>query len=253
LLLLSCFILFPLLSDYHPAFNRNDVTGCHEITRRREQQQGLLVGVNPRSGKKLQGSDETFLSDDAAAALEDDGRKPTAGTAEMTFGIENDDNVVVVAAVDAVAATAGSLIHQRLLPQMNRSLWQQQQEQQQVMETTTSPLTQMYYRRLKSHHHGHHHRHQSERMHSQYQEHLGLGDTALYPTEHKLPPPSTTSTSLSPPSPYPHPLESCLEPRTIEEMMQDPDSTTSVGTNKHTNSAKKLKQYASMMEKKPFG
>jgi hypothetical protein len=186
--------------------------------------------LNPRQGKKRQESDETDISD--GAAFEDDDRKPSAS--EVPFRIESDDYVFdnllstsATAVASATAAAAGSLVPPILPPQVNLSSWQQQ-HQEQMMESTKNAMMQLYFR---------HHRH-DEHLLSQHQEQLGLGVTALYPKEQKLPPPSA---SLSR-TPYPHPLESCLEPRTIEEMIQDPDSTCVSKKMKPNKNPKKPKQ-----------
>jgi hypothetical protein len=244
----SCSLFyFRSLSDFHPAFNRNNEKGCHEITRKKESQ-GLLGGVNPRASRKRQGSAESGISDHGT--LDSDHQKPSARTIQSAIEIESDDDAVVDdmlstisagAGVNSTAALAGAFMYRHDLPQVNRILYHEQ-GQQPFMESNTSAKIQLNYLHLNQHHDTH--------CTSQEQEQVGLGVTVLYPIEHKLRPLSIIS-SLSQ-SPYPHPLESYLEPRTIEEMMKDPDST-SVGNKNRNNKADKLKHHATDMEKTPRG
>jgi hypothetical protein len=239
----SCSSYVLSLSDFHPAFNRNNEKGCQEITRKRESQ-GLLGGANPKAAKKRQGSAESGISHHAA--LDSDDQKPSARTIES----ESDNDAVAddrlstfsaVAAGAGVNSTAASLIYRHDLPQVNQ-IFYHKQGQQPIMESNTSAKIQLDYRHLNQHHDAH--------CPSQEQEQLGLGVTVLYPVEHKLRPLSIFSPLSS--SPYPHSLESYLEPRTIEEMMQDPDSTSAGNKNRNRN-ADKLKHHATDMEKTPRG
>lgn len=60
----------------------------------------------------------------------------------------------------------------------------------------------------------------------------------VYPEEQKLPPSYSTVAALSQ-SPHPHPLDSVLEPRTIEEMMLDAAAAAAVATGEQQQRKKK--------------
>jgi hypothetical protein len=72
-----------------------------------------------------------------------------------------------------------------------------------------------------------------------HQEHAGLGAMPMYPEEQKLAPHHLLAAAALSRSPHPHPLDSSLEPRTIEEMMQDRPSEGSSAPPSSSHHAKK--------------
>jgi hypothetical protein len=228
--LLFTFLLSSL--DYHPSFDRNDISSCNEITRR---EQGSPGGNNPRAGKKRQRSDED--NDLNLIMIPEEDRKPGAS--------DDDDDEEEEARKRPVAAAARMSFAQsqqyHVMSSMGSSAaqWPLTAIHPMAAVGTAMQRAQPSYTQQQHHHYPLYH----------HQEHVGLGAMPMYPEEQKLAPHHLLAAAALSRSPHPHPLDSSLEPRTIEEMMQD---RASEGSSAPPSSKKHPSPVHHPLAKKPY-